>query len=126
MQKSECDENAELEVVTEEEPLGPLHMLSPTYFTISCLIMHPDDQIKLKALYDNHLLPDYSSNFFQHNTHKLLQLNVCDQNKAMIPPWKCYSQLRHGTLVLIDMTLHCFIFGGNQKVRLSYYLYTQS
>ncbi|KAJ7130747.1 hypothetical protein C8R43DRAFT_957109 [Mycena crocata] len=65
--------------------------------------------IKLNAYYDPALLPDYGGAYFNHIKSKLVQLDVRDISNELIAPWKFYDALRPGTLVLILVSLHCFL-----------------
>ncbi|KAJ7720692.1 hypothetical protein B0H16DRAFT_1432279 [Mycena metata] len=65
-------------------------------------------EIKLGAHYEPSLLCDYGGSYFNHVKAKLVQLNIRDINKELIPPWKIYQELKPGTLVLALCSLHCF------------------
>ncbi|TFK65643.1 hypothetical protein BDN72DRAFT_773063 [Pluteus cervinus] len=80
-----------------------------------------NDEVRLGAYYDPAVLPDYRGNLFKHRRAKLLQHDVRDEEGNLIPPWEIYSALRPGTIVLIMVTLHCYVMGGDnmrkRKVR---------
>ncbi|KAJ7601313.1 hypothetical protein DFH06DRAFT_1353404 [Mycena polygramma] len=67
------------------------------------------EDIKLGAHYEPSVLPDYGGSFFNHNKAKLVQHDIRDVQNNLIPPWKLYEALRPGTLVLLLVSLHCFL-----------------
>ncbi|KAJ6473623.1 hypothetical protein C8R47DRAFT_987327 [Mycena vitilis] len=66
-------------------------------------------EIKLGAHYEPSLLPDYGGPYFNHTKAKLVQQDIRDVQNNLIPPWKIYDALRPGTLVLLLVSLHCFL-----------------
>lgn len=83
---------------------------------LSFLVLHaksnvlPGDDIKLGALYDPNLLPDYKGPYFEHVNTKLIQHDIRDIEENLIAPWDAYEALCPGTVVLIEATLKCWIF----------------
>jgi hypothetical protein len=69
-----------------------------------------EDEIKLGAYYDPHLLPDYGGPCFDHQEARLKQLDVCQKDRKLVPPWKLYDTLKPGTVILADVSLHCYIY----------------
>ncbi|KAJ7018101.1 hypothetical protein C8F04DRAFT_977888, partial [Mycena alexandri] len=67
----------------------------------------PED-IRVGAHYEPSLLCDYGGAYFNHVKAKLVQLDIRDMDKELIPPWKIYQELKPGTLVLALCSLHCF------------------
>ncbi|TFK59636.1 hypothetical protein BDN72DRAFT_780458 [Pluteus cervinus] len=68
---------------------------------------------RIGALYDPSILPDYKGDLFKHRRAKLVQHDVRDEEGRLVPPWEIYSALRPGTVVLIMVTLHCYIMGAD-------------
>ncbi|KAJ7715806.1 hypothetical protein B0H16DRAFT_1804808 [Mycena metata] len=87
-------------------------------------------EIKLGAHYEPSLLCDYGGSYFNHVKAKLVQLDIRDINKELIPPWKIYQELKPGTLVLALCSLHCFnmpdTFGKEARERKIYQLNAHS
>lgn len=76
-------------------------------------------EVKVGAFYDPALCPDFGGAFFDLTYNKLVQLDVRDENNDLIPAWKFYEALRPGTLVLANVSLHCFVMkekGTHRKV----------
>ncbi|KAJ7677863.1 hypothetical protein DFH06DRAFT_1121427 [Mycena polygramma] len=73
------------------------------------------EDIKLGAHYEPSLLPDYGGAYFNHTKAKLVQQDVRDVNNNLIPPWKIYEALRPGTLVLVLVSLHCFLMNDENS-----------
>ncbi|KAJ7467324.1 hypothetical protein B0H11DRAFT_2306801 [Mycena galericulata] len=69
-----------------------------------------DNEVKLGAFYDPHVLEDYGGEYFQHVNAKLQQLDIRDADNKLIPPWKQYAALRPGSLVLVLVTIHIYTF----------------
>jgi len=76
--------------------------------------------LKLNGLYDPHLLPNYGGACFKHQKSKLKQLNVRDTSNDLVPPWELYTALKPGTLILADVTLHCYVFDEPERGRKAY------
>ena len=72
-------------------------------------------EIFLGASYEPNLLYDCRGPYFHFVRNKLRQLDIRDKASQLIPPWKCYDELRPGTLILIKASLHIFIFTDNQE-----------
>lgn len=68
-----------------------------------------EPEIKLGGFYDPALNSDFGGSFFDLTHNKLAQLDVRDENNELIPPWKFYDALRPGTLILANVSLHCFV-----------------
>ena len=47
---------------------------------------------------------------FDHQEARLKQLDIRDKEKKHIPPWKLYDALKPGTIILTDISLHCYIY----------------
>lgn len=77
------------------------------------------DEIHLGAKYDPNLLPDHQGPYFKHVNAKLIQLDIRDIDSNLIPPWDTYDVLRPGTVVLINITLHCWVIKdkGTDRVK---------
>ncbi|KAJ6461570.1 hypothetical protein C8R47DRAFT_1080539 [Mycena vitilis] len=73
------------------------------------------EDIKLGAHYEPSLLPDYGGAYFNHTKAKLVQQDVRDVQNNLIPPWKIYEALRPGTLVLLLVSLHCFLMNDENS-----------
>ena len=69
-----------------------------------------EDEIRPGAYYDPRLLPDYGGPCFDHREARLKQLDIHDEEKKLIPPWKLYDALKPGTIILADISLHCYIY----------------
>ncbi|TFK58512.1 hypothetical protein BDN72DRAFT_865873, partial [Pluteus cervinus] len=80
---------------------------------VSAPVPPPEDKVRLGALYDPSVLPDYKGDLFKHRRAKLVQHDVRDEEGKLVPPWEIYSALRPGTVVLVMVTLHCYIMGGD-------------
>lgn len=39
----------------------------------------------------------------------LVQHEILDMDRKIIPPWEQYSALRTGTLIMATVTLHCYV-----------------
>ena len=76
-----------------------------------------EDKIKLGALYDPRLIPDYGGPCFDHHHAQLKQLNIKDVDGKLVPPWKLYELLKPGTLIIANVTLHCFVFPEGERGR---------
>ena len=59
---------------------------------------------------DPQLLPDYGGPCFNHQEARLKQLDIHDDRNRLIPPWKLYKVLKLDTLILADVSLHCYIY----------------
>lgn len=76
-------------------------------------------EVKLGAFYDPALSPDFGGSYFDLAHNKLVQLDVRDEDNNLVPAWKFYEVLRPGTLILANVSLHCFIMkerNGHRKV----------
>ncbi|KAG6906606.1 hypothetical protein DXG01_012987 [Tephrocybe rancida] len=73
------------------------------------------EDIYVGALLDPNLLPDYGGPYFHHQHAKLVQRDIRDENNKLIPAWKIYEGLAHGTLVVLECTLHCWMFNPAVK-----------
>ncbi|KAJ8515764.1 hypothetical protein ONZ45_g6855 [Pleurotus djamor] len=71
--------------------------------------------IHVGALYDPMLLPDYGGHYFQLKNNKLVQHNILDMDDNLIPPWEAYDKLRPGTLILANVTLHCYVSEADKR-----------
>ena len=78
------------------------------FFSLLPSLTNPLLDIKLNALYDPRLLPDYGGPVFNHHLAKLKQRNIVDASDNLIPPWDEYAALRPGTVVLMKVTLHTY------------------
>ena len=56
------------------------------------------------------LLSDYRGPYFDHREARLKQLDIRDEEKKLIAPWKLYDALKPGTMILADISLHCYIY----------------
>jgi hypothetical protein len=84
-------------------------------------------EIHLGAFYEPATLYDCRGSYFQFGGNKLRQLDIRDEASQLIPPWKCYDELRPGTLVLVKASLHIYAFTDNvgavkRKVSNAYFL----
>lgn len=73
------------------------------------------DDLKLGDFYDPNRLPDYGGPFFALRFNKLIQLDVRGVDNKLIPPWKFYEELRPGTLILANCSLHVFLMENKKK-----------
>jgi hypothetical protein len=73
-----------------------------------------ENAIKLNALYDPCLLPDYGGSCFKHQKSKLRQLDVHDTTNEFITPWRLYEALKPGTLIMVNVSLHCYVFTNTE------------
>lgn len=76
-------------------------------------------EVKVGAFYDPALAPDFGGSFFDLNHNKLVQLDIRDEDNELVPAWKFYEVLRPGTLILANVSLHCFVMkagAGHRKV----------
>ncbi|KAJ6483747.1 hypothetical protein C8R47DRAFT_1073164 [Mycena vitilis] len=95
------EEDSDIEPVVNESPAN----------TQPGEVSYPaDDAIKLGAFYEPNVLEDHGGPYFQQVNAKLVQLDIRDANNRLIPPWKQYSALRTGSLVLVLATIHMFTF----------------
>jgi len=65
-------------------------------------------EIHLGAYYNPRLLPDYGGELFRHHDAKLMQHDVRGMDNKIIPPWEYYEELRPGTIVLCNVTMHMY------------------
>ena len=75
-------------------------------------------EIKLGALYDPRLLPDYGGPLYNHMSAKLVQQNIVDlATGSFVAPWDEYNKLRTGTVVIMKVSFHTYTmsFNGNAK-----------
>ncbi|KAL6307303.1 hypothetical protein BKA93DRAFT_747708 [Sparassis latifolia] len=68
------------------------------------------DDIRIGANYDPHLLPDYGGDLFDHQKARLHQHDFRGVDGMLILPWDWFTTLWHGTLVLLNVSLHCWIY----------------
>ncbi|PPQ81745.1 hypothetical protein CVT26_007673 [Gymnopilus dilepis] len=73
------------------------------------------EEVHVGACYDPRLLYDYRGPAFKLVNNKLIQHDIRDINDQLITPWAAYEELRPGTLVLVEATIHCFRFNVNGK-----------
>lgn len=73
------------------------------------------DEIYVGAHYDPRVLYDFRGAGFKLMHNKLVQHDVRDVDDNLIPPWKAYEELRTGTVVLIEASIHCFRFNVNGR-----------
>jgi hypothetical protein len=66
------------------------------------------DEIFVGAFYEPQLLCDFGGDYFNLAKNKLVQHDIRDVRSNLIPPWKNYEELCPGTLVLIQVSLHCY------------------
>ncbi|KAJ7763683.1 hypothetical protein B0H14DRAFT_2633718 [Mycena olivaceomarginata] len=60
-----------------------------------------DSEIRLCAGYDPRVYYDFNGPpYFMLESAMATQLNICDHNKAPIPPWKLYNAFRPGALIM--------------------------
>jgi hypothetical protein len=92
-----------------------IYLLSEFPLTNSTFI---EPNVSLGALYDPRHLPDYGGPVFALKHAKLVQHDVVDNNDVLIPPWEMYSACRPGSLLIANVTLHCWkIDNIKHKVR---------
>lgn len=65
-------------------------------------------QPKLGQLYPPTVLTDYKGKLFRNQECMLVQHEILDMNRKLIPPWEQYKALRTGTLIMATASLHCF------------------
>ncbi|KAJ7216231.1 hypothetical protein C8J57DRAFT_1255321 [Mycena rebaudengoi] len=88
-----------------------------------------EEEIKLGAYYDPHLLEDYGGPLYKHVKAKLVQHDIRDatnSNNDLIPPWEIYNCLKPGTLVLCNVSLHIFHFTDKGRTKKLYQLNVHS
>ncbi|KAJ7233262.1 hypothetical protein B0H12DRAFT_1076641 [Mycena haematopus] len=76
-----------------------------------------DDKIQLGAFYDPRLLEDFGGPMFKFVNGKLRQLDIRDAENKLIPPWKQYSALRPGSLIIALVSLHMYTFKSDGQDR---------
>ena len=86
------------------------------FFSLLPSLTNPLLDIKLNALYDPRLLPDYGGPVFNHHLTKLKQRNIVDASDNLIPPWDEYAALRPGTIVPMKVTLHTYSIDTNRGI----------
>ena len=75
-------------------------------------------EIKLGALYDPWLLPDYRGPLYNHMSAKLVQRNIVDlATGSLVAPWDEYDKLCTGTVIIMKVLLHTYTMSlnGNTK-----------
>lgn len=82
---------------------------------MSVMSVPTGDEIYVGARYDPHILYDFRGAGFRLVHNKLVQHDVRDIDDNLIPPWKAYEELRTGTVVLMEATIHCFRFNVNGR-----------
>jgi len=55
------------------------------------------------------ILIDHGGLLFCHVNSQLVQHNILDLNRHIIPPWEEYKALTEGTLVITTISIHTFI-----------------
>ncbi|KAJ6554135.1 hypothetical protein B0H10DRAFT_2123488 [Mycena sp. CBHHK59/15] len=83
---------------------------SPSQDDTNTIKYPTDNEIKIGAFYDPRVLEDYGGEYFSHINAKLQQLDIRDANNKLIPPWKQYTALRPGSIVLALVTIHVYTF----------------
>src|SRR6266550_5872756 len=104
------DSDAPAPVVPEKKG-----MRLPRY--MNSLLDDDNTDIKLKALYDPHLLKDYGGPIFVHKRAKLVQRDIKNSTGNLIPPYEEYESLRTGTVVLMKVTLKVYCVPAGNKIR---------
>ena len=61
------------------------------------------------------LLSDYGGPYFDHREARLKQLDIRDEEKKLIAPWKLYDSLESGAMILADISLHCYIYSKKKQ-----------
>lgn len=81
-------------------------------------IASSSSQLRVGNLYDPALQVDYTGPpCYELKENKLVQFDVRDIAGNLIPPWRNYIELRPGTLVLVEATLHCYIMAASGSYR---------
>jgi hypothetical protein len=82
------------------------------------LTHHLDSEIRLGAGYDPRVYYDFNGPpYFMLESAMATQLNICDHNKALIPPWKLYNAFRPGALIMAIVQVSTFGFTERSRVR---------
>ncbi|RXW17502.1 hypothetical protein EST38_g8345 [Candolleomyces aberdarensis] len=79
-----------------------------------------DDDAYVGKRYPPELQVDYGGPCCQLKHNKLIQHNVRDIDGNLIPPWKYHVDLRPGTIVLIEATIHCYNMTQGKRDRKYY------
>lgn len=69
---------------------------------------------KVGDAYDPDCLPDHRGPYFAHQESKLIQRDYKDVDGDLIAPQEVYGKLTEGTLFSAQITLHTYIWDGNQ------------
>ena len=72
-------------------------------------------EVILGGSYNPALQPDYSSNIFAHDKARLKAHAFYDKYNRLLKPWSLPVTLRTGTLIVFEVTFHCYKY-GKQKV----------
>ena len=62
----------------------------------------------LNGLYEPSLQPDYGGNVFAQSRAMLRAQPVYNQSNELIKPWAIATELRLGTLIMFEVTFHCY------------------
>ncbi|KAJ7859495.1 hypothetical protein B0H14DRAFT_2577153 [Mycena olivaceomarginata] len=82
-----------------------------------------DNEIRLGAGYDPRVYYDFNGPpYFMLESAMATQLNICDHNKALIPPWKLYNAFRPGALIMAIVQVSTFGFTERSRVRKTFQL----
>src|ERR1700685_166313 len=73
--------------------------------------------IKMGAFYNSHMPSDYDRPCFNHQLAQLKQLNIHRLDKKLVPLWKLYDALKPGTLILANISLHCYVYNKKTKAK---------
>lgn len=74
-------------------------------------------KVERSIFYDPHLNKDFGGEYFNFIHNKLVQLDVVNTDKTLIPPWEFYNTLKPETLVLICASLYCYIMRDKRAMR---------
>src|SRR6266850_1832542 len=66
--------------------------------------------VEVGALYELSIMPDYSDMVFKFKLSKLIQQDFRCLNETLIALWEAFEDLRPGTVILANCSLHCFIW----------------
>ncbi|KAJ7330322.1 hypothetical protein DFH08DRAFT_966888 [Mycena albidolilacea] len=82
-----------------------------------------DREIRIGAGYDPRVYYDFNGPlYFMLKSAMATQLNICDHNKALIPPWKLYNAFRPGALIMAIVQVSTFGFTERSRVRKTFQL----
>ncbi|KAK1228954.1 hypothetical protein PQX77_007994 [Marasmius sp. AFHP31] len=75
----------------------------------------PSDQsVRVDAEYPPNVYPDYGGPLFRHRMAKAKQLNIRDSGNTLIPPWKYWSMLTPGTLVMANISIMVWVMPSDR------------